>query len=86
MRYMFIVTLALWVGSVAMFAGDSGTVIDPRQSLAVTDEAILARFPFSRAMAQLVSQSGVVGAAVDLLCSLSRDRIWLDPRQLARSP
>jgi hypothetical protein len=44
MRYMLIVTLALWTGSVAPFASESGTGIDPRQSLVVSDEAILARF------------------------------------------
>jgi hypothetical protein len=61
MRYVLIVTLALWARSVALFAGESGAVIDPRQSLVVTDEAILARFPFPRVMAQLVNQSGVPG-------------------------
>jgi hypothetical protein len=35
--------------------------IDPRRSLAVTDTAILARFPLKRVLDQLVAQSGVAG-------------------------
>jgi len=35
--------------------------IDPRRSLAVTDTAILARFPLERVLDQLVAQSGVSG-------------------------
>lgn len=35
-----------------------GRFIEPRKSLAVTDQVILQRFPFSRVMGQLVAQSG----------------------------
>jgi hypothetical protein len=64
MRYMFIITLALCVGSIVLFAAESGTVIDPRQSLVVTDAAILARFPFSRTMGARKSiwRAGIDGA------------------------
>ena len=43
-------------------AGEAlSTTIDPRRSLAVTDQAILARFSLKRVLDQLVSQSGVSG-------------------------
>jgi hypothetical protein len=47
--------------------------IDPRRSLVVTEEAILARFPFARVMDQLVAQSGVAG-----LTSLELFQQWWD--------
>jgi hypothetical protein len=47
--------------------------IDPRRSLAVTDQAILTRFSLQRVLGQLVSQSGVSG-----LTSLGLFQQWWD--------
>jgi hypothetical protein len=47
--------------------------LDPRRSLAVTDQAILARFPLQRVLDQLVSQSRVRG-----LTSLKLFQQWWD--------
>ena len=47
--------------------------VDPRRSLVVTEEAILARFPFQRVMDQLVAQSGVPG-----LTALTLFQQWWD--------
>jgi hypothetical protein len=47
--------------------------IDPRRSLVVTEEAILARFPLERVLDQLVAQSGVAG-----LTSLELFHQWWD--------
>jgi hypothetical protein len=43
------------------------TVVDPRKSLAVTDQTILANFAFSRVMKQLVDQAHVPGMTELLL-------------------
>jgi len=50
-----------------------GTTVDPRRSLAVTDQVILSQFSFQRVMNQLVAQSGVQG-----LTPLRLYRQWWD--------
>jgi hypothetical protein len=47
--------------------------VDPRRSLAVTDQTILARFSFQRVMSQLAAESGVPGAT-----ALSLFQQWWD--------
>jgi len=51
--------------------------IEPRRSLVVTDQTILARFSFQRVMDQLVQQSGVTG-----LTSLDLFHQWWDTQNL----
>jgi hypothetical protein len=53
--------------------GAQVVTIDPRRSLAVTEEAILARFPLERVLDQLVAQAGVPG-----LTSLALFQQWWD--------
>jgi len=49
-----------WLGG-ATPAHAQHSDVDPRRSLAVTDQAILERFPLQRVLDQLVAQSGVPG-------------------------
>lgn len=56
--------------------GAPALVLDPRRSLAVTDEAILARFSFEEVMNQLVAQSGVPG-----LTALRLYQEWWDSQR-----
>ena len=75
-------SLLPWVLSAAMVgivtiaqqavAGGSISV-DPRRSLVVTEQTILARFPFERVLEQLVMQSGV-----PQLTSLELFQQWWD--------
>ena len=57
MRRISILVGALLIGTIVLPARDAA--IDPRQSLAITDHAILSTFAFSRVMKELVAQSGV---------------------------
>ncbi|HEX8824489.1 MAG TPA: hypothetical protein VF794_31495, partial [Archangium sp.] len=66
-------------GTRAMAKKDKPTPsVDPRRSLAVTDEAILQRFSFEEVMNQLVAQSGVPG-----LTALQLYQEWWDTQRPA---
>lgn len=70
---MVLLSACMLIAYTAVLHAAKQHTIDPRRSLAVTEQSILSRFAFERVMNQLVEQSGVPG-----LTSLDLFRQWWD--------